>query len=48
VPLTLPGGDPLRIARIGEDYVECLPGEGRASVASILRMKWLRRVKGKA
>jgi peptidoglycan/xylan/chitin deacetylase (PgdA/CDA1 family) len=48
VPVTLPGGDPLRIVRIGEDYVECLPGEGRSSVAAILRMKWLRRAKGKA
>ena len=48
VPLTLPGGDPLRIARIGEDYVECLPGQGRASVGNILRLKWLRRMKGKA
>jgi peptidoglycan/xylan/chitin deacetylase (PgdA/CDA1 family) len=48
VPLTLPGGDPHRIARLGEDYVLCLPGEGRASIASILRLKWLRRLKGKA
>lgn len=48
VPLTLPGGDPLRIARIGEDYVESLPGEGRASIAGILRAKWRRRVSGKA
>ena len=42
-PLTLPGGDPLAIARVGEDYVETLPGEGRRSVLSILRMKWERR-----
>ena len=28
-PLTLPGGDPQAIARIGEDYVELLPGRGR-------------------
>jgi len=42
-PLTLPGGDPLAIARIGEDYVETLPGKGRQSVLSVLRLKWARR-----
>lgn len=42
-PLTLPGGDPLAIARIGEDYVETLPGEGRRGILSILSMKWSRR-----
>jgi hypothetical protein len=46
-PLTLPGGDPLAIARIGEDYVETLPGEGRRGVLSILRMKWQRRFSGR-
>ena len=30
-PITLTGGDPMRIARIGEDYVELLPGRGRAT-----------------
>jgi hypothetical protein len=29
VPITRPGGDPLSIARIGEDYVELLLGGGR-------------------
>lgn len=48
VPLTLPGGDPLRIARVGEDYVLTLPGNGRAGIAEILRAKWRRRVSGKA
>lgn len=46
--LTLPGGDPLRIARIGEDYVETLPGRGRVDVSEILRRKWRRRLAGKA
>lgn len=46
VPITLPGGDPLAVARIGEDYVELLPGRGRADLASILRRKWTRRRRG--
>ena len=47
-PLTLAGGDPLAIARIGEDYVETLPGEGRRGVLSILRLKWRRRFYGRS
>jgi peptidoglycan/xylan/chitin deacetylase (PgdA/CDA1 family) len=43
VPLTRPGGDPLAIARIGEDYLELLPGNGRATLANVLRRKWARR-----
>ncbi len=43
VPITMPGGDPLSIARLGEDYVELLPGAGRATLAEILRRKWRRR-----
>ncbi len=43
VPLTRPGGDVRRIARIGEDYVELLPGKDRLSLATILRRKWSRR-----
>jgi peptidoglycan/xylan/chitin deacetylase (PgdA/CDA1 family) len=43
VKLTLPGGDPWRIVRIGEDYVETLPGQGRVGIAEILRRKWRRR-----
>jgi peptidoglycan/xylan/chitin deacetylase (PgdA/CDA1 family) len=43
VPLTRPGGDPRAIARLGEDYLELLPGRGRATLAEILRLKWRRR-----
>jgi peptidoglycan/xylan/chitin deacetylase (PgdA/CDA1 family) len=43
VPLTLPGGDPHAIARVGEDYVELLPGRNRGDLTSILRSKWKRR-----
>jgi peptidoglycan/xylan/chitin deacetylase (PgdA/CDA1 family) len=46
VPITLAGGDPLTIARIGEDYVELLPGRGRAELTAILRRKWKRRARG--
>jgi len=48
VPLTLPGGDPTAIARIGEDYLELLPGRGRADLATVLRRKWWRRFRGGA
>jgi peptidoglycan/xylan/chitin deacetylase (PgdA/CDA1 family) len=40
------GSDPLAIARIGEDYVERLPGRGRVPLTTILRRKWARRVQG--
>jgi len=43
VPITRPGGDLERIARIGEDWVELLPGRGRRSLASVLAGKWSRR-----
>jgi hypothetical protein len=43
-PITLPGGDPRRIARIGEDFLERLPGEGRVSLATILLRKLGRRL----
>jgi len=46
LPITRPGGDPRSIARIGEDYVELLPGRGRATLAEILRRKWARRFGG--
>jgi len=46
VPITKPGGDPLAIARIGEDYVELLPGRGRDSLVDVLRRKWSRRMRG--
>lgn len=45
VPITLPGGEPHAVARIGEDYLELLPGRGRASLASTLRRKWSRRLR---
>ncbi len=44
VPLTLQGGDPQRIARISEDYVELLPGRGRSDLATVLRQKLARRL----
>jgi hypothetical protein len=47
-PITLTGGDPMRIARIGEDYVELLPGRGRADLGQVLRGKWQRRRRGSA
>jgi peptidoglycan/xylan/chitin deacetylase (PgdA/CDA1 family) len=46
VPVTRAGGDLYRVARIGEDYVELLPGRGRASLLEVLRRKWTRRVSG--
>jgi len=46
VPITRPGADPRAIARIGEDYVELLPGRGRATLAEVLRRKWGRRFGG--
>ena len=47
VPITMSGGDPYCIARIGEDYVELLPGEGRVALSDVLRRKWRRRMGGK-
>ncbi|HLA79345.1 MAG TPA: polysaccharide deacetylase family protein [Vicinamibacteria bacterium] len=47
-PITLPGGDPRAIARIGEDYLELLPGRGRTTLSAVLRHKWLRRFGGRA
>jgi peptidoglycan/xylan/chitin deacetylase (PgdA/CDA1 family) len=46
VPITRPGGDLRSVARIGEDYVELLPGRGRATLAEVLRRKWSRRFGG--
>ena len=40
------GSDPLAIARIGDDYVELLPGRGRVSLATVVRRKWTRRLRG--
>lgn len=47
VPITRPGGDPAAIARIGEDYVELLPGRGRVTLGEVLRRKWARRFGGR-
>jgi peptidoglycan/xylan/chitin deacetylase (PgdA/CDA1 family) len=44
VPITPAGGDPQRIARIGEDYVELLPGRGRGRLQDVLRVKFARRL----
>jgi peptidoglycan/xylan/chitin deacetylase (PgdA/CDA1 family) len=45
-PVTLAGGDLHAIARVGEDYVELLPGRGRADLSSILQTKLARRLRG--
>jgi peptidoglycan/xylan/chitin deacetylase (PgdA/CDA1 family) len=45
-PITLAGGDPHAVARVGEDYVELLPGDGRADIGQVLRKKWRRRLRG--
>jgi peptidoglycan/xylan/chitin deacetylase (PgdA/CDA1 family) len=42
-PVTRPGGDLRQIARLGEDYLELLPGKGRSTLAEVLRLKWTRR-----
>ncbi len=46
VPITRPGGDLQQIARLGEDYIELLPGEGRSTLGQVLRRKWARRFGG--
>jgi peptidoglycan/xylan/chitin deacetylase (PgdA/CDA1 family) len=48
VPITRSGGDPHAIARVGEDYVELLPGRGRLTLSNILYRKWSRRMHGTA
>ncbi len=48
VPITRPGGDLQQIARIGEDYVELLPGRGRIDLSTVLYRKWSRRLRGTA
>lgn len=44
VPITPAGGDPHAIARIGEDYLELLPGRGRSDLGRVLRRKLRRRL----
>jgi hypothetical protein len=48
VPITRPGGDLQKIARLGEDYIELLPGSGRSTLGRVLRKKWGRRFGGSA
>jgi peptidoglycan/xylan/chitin deacetylase (PgdA/CDA1 family) len=43
VPIARPGADPLLTPRVGEDYLELLPGRGRARLSAILYEKWSRR-----
>lgn len=43
VPITRFGGDLQQIARLGEDYVELLPGRNRGTLRAVLRRKWGRR-----
>lgn len=43
VPISRRGDDPRQIARIGDDYVELLPGRGRSRLSEVLRRKWARR-----
>jgi peptidoglycan/xylan/chitin deacetylase (PgdA/CDA1 family) len=45
-PITRAGGDLLAIARIGDDYIETLPGRGRRGVATLLARKVRRRLGG--
>jgi peptidoglycan/xylan/chitin deacetylase (PgdA/CDA1 family) len=42
-PITRAGGDLMAVGRIGDDYVETLPGHGRVGIASVLARKWRRR-----
>ncbi len=46
VPIARAGADPLSVPRIGEDYLELLPGRGRARLSAILYQKWSRRFGG--
>jgi peptidoglycan/xylan/chitin deacetylase (PgdA/CDA1 family) len=43
-PITAVGGDTQHVARVGEDYVELLPGKGRTTLARVLLRKWRRRL----
>ena len=47
MPITTVGGDLRSVARLGEDYVELLPGRGRKTITGVLRRKWQRRMGGK-
>lgn len=41
--ISRPGSDPFAIARVGEDYLERLPGPGRRSLLSVLKEKGRRK-----
>ncbi len=43
VPIARPGTDPLNVPRVGEDYLELLPGRGRSRLSAVLYQKWSRR-----
>jgi peptidoglycan/xylan/chitin deacetylase (PgdA/CDA1 family) len=45
-PISRPGSAPHQIARLGEDYVELLPGRGREDLSTVLQRKWTRRLRG--
>lgn len=45
VPISPTGSDPMSIARVGEDYVELLPGQGRRSLLGVLALKCRRRLR---
>jgi peptidoglycan/xylan/chitin deacetylase (PgdA/CDA1 family) len=45
-PISRPGSDPHAVARLGEDYLDTLPGRGRTGLAAVLRRKWERRLRG--
>ena len=46
--ISRPGDDLLSIARLGQDWVELLPGRGRLSLREVLWSKWTRRINGRA
>lgn len=48
VPITCAGDDLQQIARIGEDYLELLPGRGRLDLPKVLYRKWSRRIRRRA
>lgn len=48
LPIALAGGNAERIPRVGEDYLELLPGRGRQTLGAVLRKKWGRRFSRRA
>jgi peptidoglycan/xylan/chitin deacetylase (PgdA/CDA1 family) len=43
VSIARPGVDPANVPRVGEDYLELLPGRGRTRLSAVLYQKWSRR-----